>query len=199
MEHSRKPGRKSGVMSAIAMERPVVAHDLIRELQRGDRETLGSLLDVHGEDLMRYLYALTGDRHLAEDIFQDTWVRVMEKARSVDPRKDFAPWLFRIARNRALDLLRSKKSRHTQSMEDSSTPAWFSGDPADFLEQERVRAALARLPVKHREILGLRFYLDKSYDEMAALLRLPMGTVKSRLKRALDRLARAFHEENLHE
>ena len=199
MEHSGEPGRKSGVMSAIAMERPEHDRQLILELQRGSREALGTLMDLHGEDLMRYLFSLTGDRESAEDAFQDTWVRVMEKARGFNPWGEFAPWLFRIARNRAIDLLRRKTSRKARSLEEVSLLPGAPPEHPDFLERDRVRNALARLPVRHREVLAFRFYLDKSYDEISALLRIPMGTVKSRLKRALERMARAFQEEHIHD
>ena len=75
----------------------------------------------------------------------------------------------------------------SQDLEDAAAEAQPApaADPApDFLERQNVRAALAGLPARHREILGLRFYLDQSYEELAALLRLPLGTVKSRLHRA---------------
>jgi len=199
MEHSPGPGRKSGVMSTLVMERPEAHRQVILDLRKGSREALGTLMDLHGEDLMRYLFSLVGDRESAEDAFQDTWVRVMEKARSFDPSGEFAPWVFRIARNRAMDILRRKAVCRARSLEEGSLPARAGTEQNDFIEKEKVRSALGRLPARHREILGLRFYLEKSYEEISTLLRIPMGTVKSRLKRALEHLARMLHEENSHD
>jgi len=197
MEHYNRPARKPGVIGTLAMERTEISDSLVRRLEEGDREALAALMDLHGEGLMRYLVSITGSRDMAQDAFQDTWVRVAEKAHTFNASHDFAPWLFRIARNRALDLLRREKFRRVLGL-DEAVPA--AADPTvDFLERQNVRAAMARLPVRHREILGLRFYLDKSYEELAALLRLPLGTVKSRLNRALEKLAGALKKENVHD
>ena len=199
MEHSNRLARKPGVIGALAMERTKISDGLARGLQKGDRDAVAALMDLHGEALMRYLVSITGSRDMAQDAFQDTWVRVTEKARTFNASRDFAPWLFSIARNRALDLLRREKFRRALGLADAEHAAAPADPSDDFLERRNVRTALARLPVRHREILGLRFYLDKSYEELAALLRLPLGTVKSRLNRALERLGHALQKENIHD
>jgi len=177
---------------------------LICELKRGNTNAAGALMDIHGEALMRYLYSILGSRDSAEDVFQDSWVKVMEKIRLFDTEMSFRPWLFRIARNVAYDSLRRKKRWWSidtgQSVEPGGHPVELP-DPADFgsrvIAQETVTRLLESLQPAYREVLYLRFFEDQSYEEIAALCRLPLGTVKSRLKRGLDSLAGSMTgEEN---
>lgn len=178
---------------------------LISQLKKGDAAAAGTLMDLYGEALMRYLYSIMGTRESAEDAFQDSWVRVMEKISLFDSNMSFRPWLFRVARNVAYDSLRRKKrwwSLDTgQSVEDGDRPMEIP-DPVDFgrqvVTQETVRRLLEFLPPAYREVLYLRFFQDQSYEEIAELCRLPLGTVKSRLKRGLDYLAGNMKEEENH-
>ena len=178
---------------------------LISELKKGDTDAAGALMDLHGEALMRYLYSIMGTREAAEDAFQDSWVKVMEKIRLFDSNVSFRPWLFRVARNVAYDSLRRKKwwwSLNTgQPAEDGDRPMEIP-DPTDFgrqvVAQETVKRLLGLLAPEYREVLCLRFFQDHSYEEIAELCRLPLGTVKSRLKRGLDYLAGKMMEEENH-
>ncbi|MCP4657529.1 MAG: RNA polymerase sigma factor [bacterium] len=173
---------------------------ILSELRRGERHNLGQLIDRYGEDLMSYLCAIVGRRELAEDVFQDTWVRVMERIDRFDPRWRFAPWLFRVARNRAYDCLRRRKYWGLPMFrsDDADAPAPEPAAPGDFSERllarDMAEALLAGLDPVHRELVWLRFFREMSYQEIAEHCRIPMGTVKSRLARALDRVARRYQE-----
>ena len=83
--------------------------NILLRLQHGDRRGLEELMDRYGENLMRYLAVILGNRESAEDVFQDTWVKLMERIGRYDLDRPFAPWLFRVARNCAYDQLRRKK------------------------------------------------------------------------------------------
>jgi RNA polymerase sigma-70 factor (ECF subfamily) len=178
---------------------------LISQLKQGNTTAAGELMDLHGEPLMRYLHSIMGTREAAEDIFQDSWVKVMEKISLFDTDLSFRPWLFRLARNVAYDTLRRKKrwwSLDTgQSVENGDRPMEIP-DPTDFgrqvVAQETVKRLLGFLAPVYREVLYLRFFQDQSYEEIAELCRLPLGTVKSRLKRGLDYLAGNMKEEESH-
>jgi RNA polymerase sigma-70 factor, ECF subfamily len=178
---------------------------LISQLKKGDTDAAGALMDLHGEALMRYLYSILGTRESAEDVFQDSWVKVMEKISLFDSNVSFRPWLFRVARNAAYDSLRKRKrwwSLDTgQSLEDGDHPMEIP-DPKDFgrqvVAQETVKRLWKFLAPAYREVLYLRFFHDQSYEEIAELCRLPLGTVKSRLKRGLDYLAGNLKEEENH-
>jgi RNA polymerase sigma-70 factor, ECF subfamily len=129
----------------------------------------------------------------------------MEKYRLFDMDMSFRPWLFRIARNVAYDALRRKKrwwSLDTgQSSESGERPVEIA-DSTDIGHQvvarETVRHLLGLLAPMYREVLYLRFFQDQSYEEIADLCHLPLGTVKSRLKRGLDSMAGSMMEEENH-
>lgn len=169
---------------------------LISQLKQGNTDAAGALMDIHGEALMRYLYSIMGTREAAEDVFQDSWVKVMEKTSLFDTDRSFRPWLFRLARNVAYDALRRKRrwwSLDTGASKESEERPVEVPDPTDFGRQvvarETVRHLLGLLAPAYREVLYLRFFQDQTYEEIADLCHLPLGTVKSRLKRGLDSLA----------
>ena len=173
----------------------VPEQEILAQLNAGDRRNLGILIDRYGADLMSYLLAILGKRDLAEDVFQDTWVRVMERIKTYDPGRSFSPWLFRIARNLAYDhsRLRCWASRLRIGAADPADPAIEICLPGDFrdgvMTRQLASALVAGLDPTLREMIWLRFYRDMSYEEMADHCHLPLGTIKSRLARALDHLA----------
>jgi RNA polymerase sigma-70 factor (ECF subfamily) len=168
-------------------------------LRNGSTKGLEVLVDRHGEELMRYVYAIVGNRDAAEDLFQETWIRVARGIRGFDPDRPFAPWLFRVARNLAYDHLRNA-GRWVLAGSDGEEGSFPRPDPTppDFVEEIAARDAasklLARLEPPFREVVALRFLGERSYQEMAELLGVPLGTVQSRLHRALDRLAELVGE-----
>ncbi len=180
--------------------RIVREQEILVQLNSGDRQNLGILIDRYGADLMSYLLAILGRRDMAEDVFQDTWVRVMERIESYDPSRSFSPWLFRIARNLAYDRSRLRRwiSRLRLGPADPADPAIdvpLTGDFRDGVMAKQLASALiAGLDPALREMIWLRFYRELSYEEMADYCRLPLGTIKSRLARALDRLGHRYRK-----
>ena len=181
-------------------DRPGEVKEWVRELKEGDDSCLGQLMDHFGPQLMHYLMSILGRHEQAEDVFQDTWVRVMEKIDSFREESDFAPWLFRIARNRAYDLLRQRKVflfSIDSGEENETTPLEipvterFSDNLAD---KDIVEKLMKSLEPVHREVLWLRFYQEMSYEEIARFCHLPLGTAKSRLFRAMDRIGTLYSQ-----
>ncbi len=173
--------------------------ELIRKLQTGDSQPVGMLMDRYGRDLMHYLASILNNREKAEDVFQDTWSRVLQSIRRFDLKQPFGPWLFRIARNLAYDQLRKEKRWRfwfRQPREESAVfePSTESVFDRRLLDRNLARELLARLEPMYREILWLRFFKDRSYEEIAEQCRLPLGTVKTRLRRALQRAGEAWEE-----
>jgi RNA polymerase sigma-70 factor (ECF subfamily) len=172
---------------------------LARGLRSRHPDLLDRLIEQYHYRLFRYLLALTGNREAAEDLFQETWIRVLEKGHQYNARWRFATWLFTIARHLAIDHLRR---RHPQSLEALLDPksaakpreleAADTATPFDRLvegeDAARLGAALGRLPPTHREVLVLRFQEDLELNEIAEILHSPISTVKSRLYRGLDAL-----------
>jgi RNA polymerase sigma-70 factor (ECF subfamily) len=154
---------------------------------------------------MHYLLAILGNRELAEDAFQDCWRRVIEKIDRFRSGEPFGPWLFRIGRNRAYDLLRERRrwrqpARETASGGPAPEPAVRERFEERLQARDLVRRLLAELAPVYREVLWLRYFREQSYAEIAHACHLPLGTVKTRLRRALqmvgsryEALACAFH------
>ncbi len=179
--------------------------ELARRLRLHEPELLESLIERYHYRLFRYLLFLTGRRDVAEDVFQETWVRVLEKGRLYDGRTKFESWLFTVARNLFIDLTRRRKA--VLSLDELADPEGGGGAfevaaeamaPSVWLETEeegaRINSALGRLPAVCREVLVLRFHEDMAIEEIAGVVAAPLSTVKSRLYRGLD-LLREFMEE----
>jgi len=189
-------------MSAItcAWEGLVGLQGEVAQLRRGNLDALSQLIARYQNRLYRYLLRLVRNPAEAEDLFQQTWLRVAEKISSFDPRRNFDSWLFTVARNLALDHLRRIRPHSLDepfaSDSGSETPAdrLLSREmlPLDrILESERsgrLAAALLELPVVYREVVSLRFEEEMKLEEIAQVLGAPLSTVKSRLRRSLEQL-----------
>lgn len=171
---------------------------IVRGLRRRDPELLCRLIDEYQHRLLRYLIVLMGERSLAEDLFQETWVRVLERGYQYNGRCEFAAWLFSIARNLSIDCLRKKRPASLEHLQESSPDGWHElADPQpaawELLDQRqhagRIRDALAKVPLEFRDVIVLRFQEGMSLEEISIVTGAPLGTVKSRLSRGLDRLA----------
>jgi RNA polymerase sigma-70 factor (ECF subfamily) len=170
---------------------------LARGLRRRDPDLLDRLIEQYHYRLFRYLLYLTGNREAAEDFFQETWVRVIDRGHQYNGKFKFETWLFTIARNLVIDFQRRKKSLNARldPEKGEQTPeleAAHSPSPADLAaaheESERVTGALSRLPAAYREVLLLRFQEELSLEEIAGVVAAPLSTVKSRLYRGLSEL-----------
>jgi len=181
--------------------------EIARGLRRRDPELLDRLIERYQHRLLRYLVFLTGNRELAEDIFQETWIRVMERGTQYNGKAKFDTWLFAIARHLVIDWSRRKTAVSLEALQEQygsehafDVPA-NSKSPFDAVTErenrENVEAALARLDTLHREVLVLRFHEELSLEEIAAITNSPLSTVKSRLYRGLAALKPAFSEEQL--
>lgn len=165
-------------------------------LKLRDAALLDELIEQYQHRLMRYLTAMTGRPDLAEDIFQETWIRVLERGHQYDDRGSFDAWLFTIARNRALDYFRRRSLLSLDGLmqpEDGSAPFDLVAEGPSPLDQigtlERSAAladAMAKLNPIHREVLVLHFYEDLTMREIAEITGIRMPTVKSRLYRAIS-------------
>jgi RNA polymerase sigma-70 factor (ECF subfamily) len=161
-------------------------------LRRGDTAGLAGLLERHKDRLFRYLLRLAGDEAVAEDLFQQAWVQVAERIGHYDRSRPFAPWLFAVARNLALDHLRR---RRPQSLDEQPEPEALAAPDVDPFARAvarqqgaRLAAAVAELAALDREVLSLRFEEDLGLPEIADRLAVPVPTAKARLYRALTRL-----------
>jgi RNA polymerase sigma-70 factor, ECF subfamily len=178
---------------ADSMEQETKA--LARGLRSRDPDLLDRLIEQYQYRLFRYLLSLTGSRETAEDLFQETWVHVLERGHQYDGKSRFEAWLFAIARHLAIDLLRKKAPQSLDDLADSGEAeiaARPTASAIDLLSRreagERVEAALGHLPAVYREVLVLRFQEELALEEISAVVAVPLSTVKSRLYRGLDEL-----------
>lgn len=166
----------------------------IERLRRRDPDALTAVITRHQYRLYRYLLRVVRDPAAAEDLFQQTWLKVFEKIRQYDPARSFETWLFSVARHLAIDHLRRKQPESLDEPRAGGTRAadLVAADGPSALEQllesERanlVLATLQELPAIYREVLTLRFEEEMKLEEIADVTETPLGTVKSRLRRSL--------------
>ncbi len=163
-----------------------------------DTALLDHLIELYQHRLLRYLMFLTGKREVAEDLFQETWMRVLVRGSQYNGKARFDTWLFAIARNLAIDLSRKRK---VVSLDEISDPTEdgrgfeIVADGPSPLEQfegsedrAEIAAVLLNLEANYREVLTLRFHEEMSLEEIASVTRAPLSTVKSRLYRGLAAL-----------
>ncbi len=166
-------------------------------LRRRDPEVLDALIEQYQYRLFRYLVYITGNRERAEDFFQETWIRVLERGHQYDGKSRFEAWLFSIARHLVIDWQRQKKAQSLDALTnpDEGAPMEFAEDDPSPLHllltqesEETVQASLEKLPAVYREVLLLRFQEELGLVEIATVLNAPLSTVKSRLYRGLEDL-----------
>lgn len=180
--------------------------DLVRRARAGDRAAQEALAQRHRRSMYILALQLMGNRDDALDVVQDALLRFFTTLHRFDLRRPVKPWLYRIVRNRAVDLHRRRRIRRHESLDavDDDGRRFeirdVSVDPERDVARAQLRAriwqSLDELSAKQREILVLRDYQDLSYTEIAATLNIPIGTVMSRLHGARKRL-RAILEEDL--
>jgi RNA polymerase sigma-70 factor (ECF subfamily) len=206
--------RTSIVLSAEAVQQIERENAAIaRGLKNQDPELLDQLIDTYQHRLMRYLMFLTNKREVAEDLFQEVWIRVLRRGSQYNGKARFDTWIFTIARNLVIDLSRKRTMASLDEMREGGEDerpfeiAEDSPSPLDMFEYrenaQEVATVLLTLEPSYREVLTLRFHEEMSLEEIASVTRAPLSTVKSRLYRGLAALKpelvklRALRKANL--
>lgn len=165
-------------------------------VQAGETAHLAVLFERHHVALFRYLLGLTGNRAISEDLVQDVFFRVIKHARSFDGRYSFSVWIHSMARNAYIDLYRKRRREvpddllsETRSHEPLAEEIIGRDQNLQFL-----REALDSLPEEKREVLILSRFQNLQYDEISRIMGCEVGTVKTRVFRALQELRRLFCE-----
>jgi RNA polymerase sigma-70 factor (ECF subfamily) len=159
---------------------------LVELARTGSRDAAAELFSRHWRPAWRAAYAITGRRELADDVAQDAFERAFAALSRFDERRPFAPWLHRIVANRCLDLLRAERRLAGDGELERLEARDPSGGDAELLE------AVACLSLQRRVVVVLRYGLGYPPAAIASILDLPVGTVHSRLARALDDLRVAY-------
>jgi RNA polymerase sigma-70 factor (ECF subfamily) len=173
---------------------------LVAAILEGDRDRFADLVGRYQGRLVNYLYRLLRSSEDAHDLAQEVFLRVYQALDRFDPRYRFSTWLFRVAQNAAIDQIRRQRLRlvpmHREAPAGEEPREWEfpsagAGPYGELRNRERgeaIQEAVEALPWEYRELILLRHYGELSYEEIATLKRLPLGTVKNKLFRGRQML-----------
>ena len=191
--------------------RPVTDEQLLAAHLKGDRLAFTALVQRYQRDLYHFLLRFLGNSAAADDVFQEAFIQVFQSATTFETGRTFRPWLFTIAANKARDYLRTKARKQTVSLQatiDNSADGnqyldlmgSVEESPTAHLEQEelqhRVNSAIQRMPEHLREVIVLAYFNQIPYKQIAEILKVPLGTVKSRLHTAVETFANIWKSAN---
>jgi RNA polymerase sigma-70 factor, ECF subfamily len=172
--------------------------ELLRRIGQGDEDAMAAFYREHSRVVLAQVLLVTGERVLAEEILQDTMLAVWRGAGSFRGESSARSWVIAIARRRTRDRLRSRRLRVVDDAFLADQPGSGPGPEVtalDRAELAEVTAAIRELAASHREVLGLVFGSGLSLPEVAGVLEIPVGTVKSRLTAARSALCRILNEK----
>jgi len=176
--------------------------DLAARLKQREPAAMGELYDRYGKLAYSLIYRIVRDVGVAEDLVQETFLRVWNRAQGFDAERGaLGPWLLAVARNRAIDYVRSaggKMAKGALELEYAERPALFINFEADVLSQDqarRVRGALDKLNENQRHVIELAYFEGLSQSEMAQRMGQPLGTVKTWVRTALKNLREDLGEK----
>ncbi|HEX7078069.1 MAG TPA: sigma-70 family RNA polymerase sigma factor [Candidatus Eisenbacteria bacterium] len=174
--------------------------ELVRRCLARDERAYRELVRSYQVPVMNLAWRITGNADDAAEVAQETFVRVLKSLHTYDPNRPLRSWLFKIASNLSLDLIRRRKRRPValEDMADEDGPALEAVDPGPLPDEgmrlswaaERFAALVDELPEHYRAVLYLRYREELSYEEIAETLSMPLGTVKVRIHRAHEALKR---------
>lgn len=188
-------GEETDIADADIADASIPDEKLALDVQRGKQAALAQLIKRHHNPLMGYLFRMTsGDRQLAEDLVQETFLRMLRGIDRYTYPRPFKPWLYAIATNLARDHYKAADFRLAADIDEN---LWHDTSPEEIAlasdEVHTVIRALATMPDFQREVIVLRFYQALSLAEIADALDIPIGTVKSRLSMGIKRLRDVLH------
>jgi RNA polymerase sigma-70 factor, ECF subfamily len=189
------PGVRAAAARLSRGRRPARRQErrLVAEAQRGSSDAFEALFRLHWTAAYRTAWLVVHDSGAAEDIAQESFIAAVRALDRFDRRRPFGPWLHRIVVNRAIDAARSRALRREVHASAAADVAGAEAPPQGL--SDALTTALAELGPEQRAVVALRYLLEYTPGEIAALLELPRGTVNSRLRRALDRLGELLEEE----
>lgn len=171
---------------------------LIERLKKGELAAFNRLFDHYRPGLMAYVTQMTRDRHAAEDIVQETFVKMTRHISTIDARRGVSGWLYRVARNRTIDYLRRRTPETGIDLGAWNECTEDGGDPYSTLiceeENARLMAAFQALPEYERELLALRFFGGLKFRQIADVVGKPLGTVLWQARHILGRLRRTLED-----
>ncbi len=175
-------------------------HELAIAAKAGDQKAFTSLMQKHYPALCRHVTFIVKDNDIAEDIVQDGLIKAFYKLKTYKTDQKFSAWLYKIVHNQSLDYLRKKRDISLEilpELPDENQDTDFElDDRIDRSEQiRRLRKAMAKLPIREQAIINLFYWEDMKYEDIAVVMSVPVGTVKTWLFRAKRSLKEFYDEE----
>ena len=174
-------------------------NEIVKLVQAGNKNLFSIINERYQGKLFAYLFRLIGSREEAKDLLQDVLVKAFKNIKSYDTTRNFSSWIYRIAHNESVNYIRRKGLKRFISWEDivSAKDKMMSNkaeDGADdiWLRKEKIKevdAVINKLPFKYKQVLMLRYYSDKSYEEIGGILKKPVNTVGTLISRAKKKMA----------
>jgi len=183
----------------------LIEENLIKKVKKGDRDAFAELVDLYKDKVYKVSYRMLGNQQEAEDVAQETFLRVYANIDSYDPSYKFSTWIYRIASNLSIDQLRKKKQIYSldKQVEGTEGLEWHDrlSDPGQGPEdqlltgelQGQVQEAINSLTPKYRSIMILRYLEDLSLSEISEVLKLPVSTIKTRIHRGRETLRKKLN------
>lgn len=171
---------------------------LLARIAQRDPQALEAFYVRHADKVYGLAHAMLRDPSRAADLTQEVFLLVWRQAGAYQPTGSARAWLLRVTRNRAIDYLRRDRRRLDGNLMlagEMLTKAPVFAEPTDHIERQTVRRAVDDLPDNQREVLLLAFFYGMSHQEIATHLKVPLGTIKARIRRALQALRRWLHDE----
>ncbi len=163
---------------------------IVQQVQKGDAEAFGLLIDRYEKKLRRYIYRFLQKQEDQTDIVQDIFIKVYTTIQSFDTKQKFSPWIYRIAHNEAINFIKKKKSFPFSMFDPLYLINTFKEKTTTeetydtIIDKEQIEEVLSNLDYHHREILLLFFYEELSYKEISEILKIPISSVGVRISRA---------------
>ncbi|WHY72560.1 RNA polymerase sigma factor SigW [Fictibacillus enclensis] len=179
-------------------------NSLVTQVKSGNREAFEGLVEIYKDKIYRLCYRMVGDRHEAEDLAQEAFVRAFVNIDKYSGSYKFSTWLYRIATNLCIDRLRKRKPDYSMDAEIPGTEGatlYSQVADADPLPEEEVeekekhdhlQQEIMKLPEKYRTAILLKYIEDMSLDEISSVMDLPVPTVKTRIHRGREALKKAY-------
>ena len=179
----------------LALEFGAADPDLAERLKRREPQAMADLYDRYGRLAYSVILRIVRDSEMAEDLVQETFIRIWSRSQAFDSKKGaLGPWLLAVARNRAIDYLRSvdgRMARSSYELVEMENPALFANLESQVIASDqasRIREALSKLNASQRNVIELAYFEGLSQTEMAEKLGQPLGTIKTWVRTALKNL-----------
>ncbi|WP_243300496.1 RNA polymerase sigma factor SigW [Bacillus litorisediminis] len=178
----------------------VLVKQRIKQVLKGDQNAYGEIVEIYKDKVFQLCYRILGNRHEAEDIAQEAFIRAYVNIQKFNPSRKFSTWLYRIATNLCIDRIRKKKPDYyldaevpgTDGLTMYSQVAIDTKMPEEEMEslelQELIQNEILKLPEKYRSVIVLKYIEELPLQEISEILEIPLGTVKTRIHRGREAL-----------